>query len=119
MNLFTKAWIGVKYEFKAIKHRPRYLCFYYLFPLLMIFMFGLIHKLLWWAFFFKGNEMFIEQFILLLKSFIFLLFAIYISPIIAILTKTINYIETGFHQFLQVLFYLFQGLIIILDSSNG
>jgi len=120
MNLLTKAWIGVKYEFKAIKRRPRYLCLYYLLPLIIImFVFG--HKLVWWTFFLKKNVILvsIDEFIPTLKNSIVFLFAIYMSPIIAILTKTINYIETSFHQFLQVLFYLFQGLITLLDLSNG
>jgi len=102
MNLLSKAWVGVKYEFKAIGHRPRYLFFYYAFPLFVILTFGFNCRRQWWAMFLKKNTISDSEFLLNIKASAFYFIIIYTFQIVVILTKTTNYIDANFHQFLEV-----------------
>ena len=102
MSLLSKAWIGVKYEFKAIGHSPRYLFFYYAIPLFGILLLGFNYKIQWSAMFLKEIVVSDSEFLLLIKFSTFLFFFIHAFQIVVILTKTTNYIDTNFHQFLEV-----------------
>jgi len=96
------SWIGVKYEFKAIKHNPRYLCFYHSSSFFIILMAGFIYKNSWSSIFLKKNNFPLEWFFQEINSFAQLFFCLYIFPILAVLRKTLNYIETNFHKILEV-----------------
>ena len=119
MSLLSKAWIGVKYEFKAIGHSPRYLFFYYAFPLFVILLFGFNYKIQWSAMFLKENPVSDSAFLLTIKVSAFFFFFISTFQIVVILTKTTNYIDTNFHQFLEVfLVYFKYRCPNVIDSSD-
>ena len=102
MSLLSKAWIGVKYEFKAIGHNPLSLFFYYAFPLIVILLLGINYKIQWLAMFIKGNMFSESDFLVSINSSAFFFFFIYVFQIVVILKKTTNLIDSNSHQFLEV-----------------
>jgi len=65
-------------------------------------MVGFLYKSEWSSMFLTKKSFYMEGFLQQVNVYTILFFCIYIFPILAVLRRTFNYIETNFHKILEV-----------------